>query len=104
MLADGDLKLTESNVVVEYLDAAYPESGARLIPTDARNLAQVFAFYRSFGLLNGSGASLLSLSVQAASVTSPSLKRLRVASFRICPGHAGEGLAASAWAWKADGD
>lgn len=41
MYADGDVKLTESHVVSEYLDAAYPQAGPKLFPTDAGLLAKV---------------------------------------------------------------
>ena len=40
--ADTDgTKLTESMVVVEYLDAKYPDQGSKLIPTDAAQAAKV---------------------------------------------------------------
>lgn len=39
--ADGVVKLTESAVVVEYLDTAYPDAGPKLFPKDARLLAKV---------------------------------------------------------------
>lgn len=42
MLADGDVKLAESNVVSEYLDTAYPESGLKLFPRDPVKLAKVY--------------------------------------------------------------
>ena len=35
------MKLTESAVVVEYLDTAYPDAGPKLFPTDAVLLAKV---------------------------------------------------------------
>ena len=41
VLADGDVKLAESNVVSEYLDAAYPEAGTKLFPADPVKLAKV---------------------------------------------------------------
>lgn len=36
VLVDGDFVLYESNAIVEYLDEAYPASGARLFPGDAK--------------------------------------------------------------------
>ena len=39
--ADGGVKLTESNVVSEYLDNAYPGSGPKMFPTDPTKLALV---------------------------------------------------------------
>ena len=39
VLVDGDFVLYESNAIVEYLDEAYPSSGARLFPGDARTRA-----------------------------------------------------------------
>lgn len=41
VLVDGDFALYESNAIVEYLDDAYPSSGARLFPGDARMRATV---------------------------------------------------------------
>lgn len=41
LLADGDVKLTESHVVSEYLDTAYPQAGPKLFPSDAAGLAKV---------------------------------------------------------------
>jgi len=40
LFADGDVKLTESHVVSEYLDTAYPKAGPKLFPIDAKNLAK----------------------------------------------------------------
>ena len=40
--ADTDgTRLTESIVVVEYLDAKYPDQGSKLVPADATQAAQV---------------------------------------------------------------
>ena len=39
--ADGDVKLTESAVVAEYVDNAYPDSGPKIFPTDPLKLALV---------------------------------------------------------------
>jgi glutathione S-transferase len=39
VLIDGDFVLYESNAIVEYLDDAYPTSGARLFPGDVRTRA-----------------------------------------------------------------
>ena len=36
---DGS-KVTESSIVVEYLDARYPEHGTRLVPADAAKAAK----------------------------------------------------------------
>jgi len=36
VLVDGDFVLYESNAIVEYLEDAYPASGSRLFPSDAR--------------------------------------------------------------------
>ena len=47
--ADGDVKLAESNVVSEYLDTAYPESGTKLFPTDPVKLAKVSLELRTKG-------------------------------------------------------
>ncbi len=41
VLVDGDFTLYESNAIVEYLDEAYPATGARLFPGDARTRALV---------------------------------------------------------------
>lgn len=41
VLVDGDFVLYESNAIVEYLDEAYPASGARLFPGDAKARALV---------------------------------------------------------------
>jgi len=41
VLVDGDFVLYESNAIVEYLDEAYPASGERLFPGDARTRALV---------------------------------------------------------------
>jgi glutathione S-transferase len=40
-LVDGDFVLYESNAIVEYLDEAYPKSGAPLFPGDVRTRALV---------------------------------------------------------------
>jgi glutathione S-transferase len=40
-LVDGDFVLYESNAIVEYLDEAYPATGAPLFPGDARSRALV---------------------------------------------------------------
>ena len=40
-LADGDYKLTESAVVVEYLDKKYGKAGKSLLPDDAEQLGKV---------------------------------------------------------------
>ena len=37
------MKLTESAVVVEYLDTAYPDAGPKLFPKDPVLLAKVFS-------------------------------------------------------------
>ena len=39
VIVDGDFVLYESNAIVEYLDDAYPSSGARLFPGDPRTRA-----------------------------------------------------------------
>jgi glutathione S-transferase len=39
VLVDGDFVLYESNAIVEYLDEAYPATGAPLFPGDARTRA-----------------------------------------------------------------
>ena len=39
VIVDGDFVLYESNAIVEYLEDAYPTSGARLFPGDARTRA-----------------------------------------------------------------
>ncbi|MEP7183548.1 MAG: glutathione S-transferase family protein [Betaproteobacteria bacterium] len=36
VIVDGDFVLYESNAIVEYLDDAYPATGARLFPVDVR--------------------------------------------------------------------
>jgi glutathione S-transferase len=41
VLVDGEFVLYESNAIVEYLDEAYPTSGLRLFPGDARMRATV---------------------------------------------------------------
>jgi glutathione S-transferase len=41
VLVDGDCALYESNAIVEYLDEAYPATGARLFPGDVRTRALV---------------------------------------------------------------
>ena len=41
VLVDGDFVLYESNAIVEYLDEAYPATGAPLFPGDARTRALV---------------------------------------------------------------
>jgi len=41
VLVDGDFVLYESSAIVEYLDDAYPSSGLRLFPGDARMRATV---------------------------------------------------------------
>jgi glutathione S-transferase len=41
VLLDGDFVLYESNAIVEYLDEAYPATGARLFPGDVRTRALV---------------------------------------------------------------
>ena len=41
VLVDGDFVLYESNAIVEYLDEAYPATGARLFPGDVRTRALV---------------------------------------------------------------
>jgi glutathione S-transferase len=41
VLVDGDFVLYESNAIVEYLDEAYPATGARLFPGDAKARALV---------------------------------------------------------------
>jgi len=49
VLRDGDLLLTQSLAICEYLDEAYPDQGARLLPVDvaarakARAMAQLIA-------------------------------------------------------------
>ena len=39
VLVDGDFVLYESNAIVEYLEDAYPATGARLFPVDVRGRA-----------------------------------------------------------------
>src|SRR3954466_11488695 len=39
LLVDGDFTLYESSAIVEYLDEAYPATGARLFPGDAKTRA-----------------------------------------------------------------
>ena len=41
VIVDGDFVLYESNAIVEYLDDAYPATGARLFPGDVRSRALV---------------------------------------------------------------
>jgi len=41
VLVDGDFVLYESNAIVEYLEEAYPSSGARLFPGDTKARALV---------------------------------------------------------------
>jgi len=41
VLVDGDFVLYESNAIVEYLDEAFPSSGARLFPGDTKARALV---------------------------------------------------------------
>jgi glutathione S-transferase len=41
VLVDGDFTLYESNAIVEYLDEAFPATGARLFPGDVRTRALV---------------------------------------------------------------
>src|SRR4029077_1376059 len=41
VLVDGDFILYESNAIVEYLDEAYPATGARLFPGDTRTRALI---------------------------------------------------------------
>jgi glutathione S-transferase len=41
VLVDGEFALYESNAIVEYLDEAYPASGARLFPGDAKGRALI---------------------------------------------------------------
>jgi hypothetical protein len=43
--ADGDVKLTESHVISEYLDTAYPNAGPKLFPLDAKNLAKASVYF-----------------------------------------------------------
>ena len=35
-IVDGDFRLAESSAIVEYLDEAYPDAGARLLPREVR--------------------------------------------------------------------
>jgi len=39
--ADGDERIVESNLVAEYLDNTFPESGPKLFPTDPLKLFKV---------------------------------------------------------------
>ena len=41
-------KVTESSVVVEYLDAAYPDSGPRLVPSSPADAASARLFSNIF--------------------------------------------------------
>src|SRR3954471_4852627 len=41
VLVDGDFTLYESSAIVEYLDEAYPATGARLFPGDVRTRAVI---------------------------------------------------------------
>lgn len=47
-IIDGDVKLTESHVVSEYLDNAYPAAGSKLFPTEPQKLAKVRLFVELF--------------------------------------------------------
>lgn len=47
ILIDGDTKLIESNIIVEYLEAQYPEPP--LLPADAAAAARVRLFVETFG-------------------------------------------------------
>nr|ACF25903.1 GST2 [Azumapecten farreri] len=40
--SDGDIIVNESMAICLYLDAAYPNEGTKLIPTDAKDMAQVY--------------------------------------------------------------
>ncbi|DBB07594.1 TPA: hypothetical protein ACH3X3_009034 [Trebouxia sp. C0006] len=41
LLIDGDERIVESNLVAEYLDNTFPESGPKLFPTDPLKLFKV---------------------------------------------------------------
>ncbi|KAK9840020.1 hypothetical protein WJX74_002198 [Apatococcus lobatus] len=47
-IIDGDYKLTESAVVVEYLDKKYGKAGKGLLPDDAKQLGNVKLFVETF--------------------------------------------------------
>ncbi|DBB07593.1 TPA: hypothetical protein ACH3X3_009034 [Trebouxia sp. C0006] len=48
LLIDGDERIVESNLVAEYLDNTFPESGPKLFPTDPLKLFKVRWFVEMF--------------------------------------------------------
>ena len=48
IIIDGDVRLVESAVSVDYLDAAYPSSGLKIVPTDAADSARARLFVELF--------------------------------------------------------
>eukprot|EP00884_Botryococcus_braunii_P010703 jgi/Botrbrau1/19634/Bobra.0003s0004.1 len=47
-IVDGDFKLTESLVVLDYLETAYPDSGLNLLPADPAERANVRLFAEQY--------------------------------------------------------
>jgi glutathione S-transferase len=59
ILIDGDTKLIESSIIVEYLDAKYREEGTDLLPTDPADAARARLFAETFS--TGPWAGFLAL-------------------------------------------